>query len=202
VDRPCGELSTRCLQNAPDVMRYLSQRFNISFLSFHPEQSRSEQLMNMLQQMASTDVLLGMHGAGLAHAAYLQPGTLMVEIKDDNMREKKLFLHMANKQDVGYYMYDAIPAARPGPSTILSDEEMETFTEDLWHAWEQELEYLLLGISSDPILKGECLFPRFLDTTNQSKLSSFDSSRCYLEQSEAHSNEWWQCTHYGECNNR
>jgi hypothetical protein len=32
--------------------------------------------MSMLRRMANTDILAGMHGAGLAHAVYLQPGTL------------------------------------------------------------------------------------------------------------------------------
>ena len=198
VDRPCNEWSTRCLRNTPDLIRYLSQRFDVSLLSFPPEQRRSEQLMHMLEQMASTDILLGMHGAGLAHAVYLQPGTLLVEIKDRVFREKKLFLNMASLQDVGYYMYDAFQSAAQSPNTILTDEELELLTEDLWRAREQEQEYLLSHNDSDPTLKGECLFPRFLEG-NHSMLSSFDSSRCYLEQVESRSNQWWQCTHYGEC---
>jgi hypothetical protein len=200
VDRPCQETSSRCLRNAPDLIRYLSQRFDVSLLSFPREQGRSEQLMNMLQRMARTDILVGMHGAGLGHTVYLQPGTLLVEIKDYSNREKKLFLNMASLQDIGYYLYDAIPASRQSPNTVLSDEEMEKFTEDLWRVWEQEQEYLLVRNSSDPILKGECLFPEYLETS-QSKLSSFDLSRCYLEKAGAHSNLWWQCTHYRECSN-
>ena len=100
IDRPCVS-GARCLQNVSGLIRHLSRRFNVTTLSFDRGKDRANQLMNMLWQMASTDILAGMHGAGLAHAAYLQPGSVLVEIKDIHMRENKLFLNMANKQTLG-----------------------------------------------------------------------------------------------------
>ena len=103
---------------------------------------------------------------------------------------------MASIQDIGYYLYDALPAAKSTRNTILSDEEMERFTEDLRHVWEQEQEYVQVQNSSDHVLQGECLFPEYLKEEHAS-LSPFSLSRCYLEQAAAHDNEWWQCAHYG-----
>jgi hypothetical protein len=199
VKRNCGGSPARCLKKNEDVVRFLSNRFDAKMLMFPKANNRTDQLMNMLQQMANTDILVGMHGAGLTHAMYLQPGTLLVEIKDGTKREKKLFLNMASMQDIGYYLYDALPASNRW-ETKLSNEEMENFTEDLWRAWEQEQEYeRVRRNTSDPMSNGECLFPQFLDA-NRSRLSSFRFSRCYLEQAEAHSKEWWQCAEYGGCN--
>jgi Glycosyltransferase 61 len=201
IDRPCAEWSTRCLYNTADVMRYLSNRFDVTLLSFNSEENRFEKLIKMLQQMTDTDILVGMHGAGLAHAVFLQSGTLLVEIKDGTVREKKLFLNMANKQDIGYYLYDALPASINQPHTILSNEEMEHLTEDLWSAWKQEQEYSQIQNNSNLMLMVECLFPEFL-SKSQSMLSTFNVSRCYLEQSVEHSNKWCQCTHYKDCSFR
>jgi hypothetical protein len=113
---------------------------------------------------------------------------------------------MASQQDVGYYMYDALPASPSNtPNTVLNDEEMDHFTEDLWHAWEQEQEFLRVRNDSDLVLQGECLFPENLvdlrsNLDNQhSCLSTFSVSRCYLEEALVYNNEWWQCTHYGDC---
>ena len=195
VDRPCTQEDNRCLQNTAVLLRNLSQKFDVSVLSFNNEHSRFEQFTNMLERMANTDILAGMHGAGLAHAMYLQPGTILVEIKDATLRQKKIFLNMASIQDIGYYLYDSLPASTSQPNTILSEEEMDRFADDLWIAWELEQEYLQVRNSSDSMLQGECLFPEYLRKEHAS-LSSFSLSRCYLEQAAEYDNEWWQCARY------
>ena len=153
----------------------------------------------MLKIMAETDILLGMHGAGLAHAAYLQPGAMLVEIKDKHMREKKIFVNMASKQDVGYYLFDAANASQDGIGTVLSDWQMESLVDDLWKAWGEEVKLAKCRWTGKERVclppNTQCLFPRYLDDV---KLSSFEVSRCYLEYREK-DREWIQCHHYGEC---
>mmetsp|Transcript_18648 Transcript_18648/g.20971 ORF Transcript_18648/g.20971 Transcript_18648/m.20971 type:complete len:138 (-) Transcript_18648:30-443(-) len=135
----------------------------------------------------------------------------MVEIKDDTMREKKLFLNMANLQDVGYYLFDAVKASSKALGTMLSDSEMVQFTDNLWAAWQQEKGFhsQSSSISNGTVTSskmnsswhvsmkdGQCLFPQYLDG-DHARLSSFEQSRCYLETNRG---EWVQCCHYGrEC---
>ena len=217
VDRPCKQSAKRCLRNSADLIKHLSRRFDVHTLSFdnNNNTSRETHVKNMLHQMARTNIFVGFHGAGLAHTAYLQPGSIMVEIKDDTMREKKLFLNMANLQDVGYYLFDAVKASSKVDGTMLSDSEMVQFTDDLWAAWQQEKEFHSQSSSTSTgtvttsnitssqrglsMKAGQCLFPQYLDG-DHARLSSFEQSRCYLETRKGINDEWVQCCHYGrEC---
>ena len=182
--------------NSGDLVNHLSRRFDVHKLSFDDHSvSREGHVNNMLSQMAQTNILVGFHGAGLAHTAYLQPESIVVEIKDDSNRNKKLFQNMANLQNIGYYLFDAVKAYSKAGGTKLSELEMIQFTDDLWYVWQQEKEVYLERTSASRT--GECEFPEYI-IGNHSKLSTFEQSQCYLEIINGTHDKWAQCTTFGD----
>jgi protein O-GlcNAc transferase len=49
-----------------------------------------------------TDVLVGVHGAGLAHTLFLRPGSAIVEIQPEGFKHQG-FRNLAQLMDVGYF---------------------------------------------------------------------------------------------------
>jgi len=142
-----------------------------------------------------------MHGAGLGHIVYLQPDAIVVEIKGTSMREKKLFLNMASKHDIGYYMFDALKAADT-TGIHLQESQMVQFRVDLTTAWIREEERQ----SNDKQMakpytetENQCLFPRYQSSV---QLSTYNDSRCYLELLPGTNDIWRQCPHYKECGSK
>jgi len=203
IDRPClGNTDSRCIRNEAQIISSLSSRFDVEVLSFNRENARSHQLHKMLSIMSETDVLIGMHGAGLGHIAYLPPTAIVVEIKGNNNRHRlKIFLNMASKQDIGYYLFDAQKVAtdRANPGVLLTDAHMHRFADDLWAVWNLEVKRRVEIEKNNTYhdLLNKCLFPQYLSDTI---LSSFNVSRCYLEQTML-TRKWYQCTHYNDCPN-
>eukprot|EP00960_Hanusia_phi_P021215 626672-Hanusia_phi.AAC.2 len=184
VPRDCRFTRPRCIVNEDAVLKGLRQKFDVIVLSFAGPGSTLEQTV---RQIALTQVLAGMHGAGLAHAVFLRSGSLLVEIKDVSVREKKLFLNMASMQDIAYYMFDAFNEFRTGVGLIFQHRTIEQFRDDLWKAYLRERQMLLGTVDNR---SSQCLFPIKLNRTG---LSSFEESRCYLENIQG---EWIQCVHY------
>jgi hypothetical protein len=222
VDRPCitgggggGRPDNRCFHKAADVIAQLRTKFDVQILSFNrTATTREQQFHTMLQQMSQTNILVGMHGAGLGHIVYLPSfsnsttmPTMVVEIKSLFGRDNILFLNMASLQDdTGYYMWDvgAVSTAQ-GVSTI-PEENITNFVHDLYTAWEHEVQYkqnkkMLVSNTTTPTTNtfttGECTFPfytweYFIGKKKQIQFSRFEDSRCYLQYF-AKTKEWRQC---------
>ena len=61
---------SRCVLNEADVLEYLLSRYNVTVRVT----AFSEPLLEVLNLMNSTDVLIGMHGAGWTNGLFLKPG--------------------------------------------------------------------------------------------------------------------------------
>lgn len=205
VDRPCNKFQgdSRCLHDPEALLEAFQASFDVKVLTFDRNQRRKEQLLSMLETLASTDVLVGMHGAGLGHIAYLPDLAMVVEIQGAVMREKKLFLNMASKQDVPYYMFDAGDAAGSAGIRLTTDQR-SLFAKDLAEAWSLETKRRQIQPEEPPndhpssasAPENRCLFPRY---QNGVHLSSHNTSRCYLELAPGTKEDWRQCVHYNEC---
>jgi len=74
---PLGKLS-RKISNEAELLRYVS--VNMPEASVNAVQIDKLSMQQQLQHIADTDVLVGMHGAGLSHAMFLPRWAAMVEL--------------------------------------------------------------------------------------------------------------------------
>ena len=62
--------------NEADILEYILSRYNVTVRVTAFE----EPLLETMQLMNSTDVLLGMHGAGWTNALFLKPGAAAIQL--------------------------------------------------------------------------------------------------------------------------
>ena len=205
IDRPCTYNKDRCLVDPDTFVDTLRQAFDVQTLRFDAQQPRDEQIRHTLALLANTDILFGMHGAGLAHMCYLPAHAMAVEMKSGMNRNSKLFLNMASLHEIPYYTFDTKAVSTRTHGTQLTKEHTNRLAADLLAAWKREVEYRTQkgygndrssSNSSAPTRIGECLFPQYLHGV---KLSSFDQSRCYLERHRSFNMTWMQCGDYHSC---
>ena len=184
--------SKRCIVNEAELLDALRKKFEVDLLYIGSRKiGRHKSLVSALRQMATADVLGGLHGGGLGHTIFLQPGSFIFEMKDRSHWNTNLFLNMAslNHQGAGvsYYAYDtrskALPLTAKRGSVeryYINQTDIWTIVEGLWDAWNAELKYRQ---QSEIIAQNEtttlCEFPR---ATLSVKVSSYKSSRCFLVQ--------------------
>jgi glycoprotein 2-beta-D-xylosyltransferase len=77
---PSGRI-TRQLSNEKEILSYLKMKFskhsNINFSSNHFEHLSVQEQLNIIVQ---TDILIGMHGAGLTHVLFLKSNRTLIEL--------------------------------------------------------------------------------------------------------------------------
>jgi hypothetical protein len=153
-------------------------------------QSRLQKQVKVLELMATADMFGGTHGAGLGHAKFLQPGSALFEIKVRGQYIKKLFMNMANLNEVGYYAFDARSYdIRDREQYKLNSSAIAKIVDGLWQAWQAEAAH---RDQQEDKVSGECEFPNNL----RGSVSSFSDSRCYLQK---HNGQWHQCMHTDIC---
>mmetsp|Transcript_20377 Transcript_20377/g.61895 ORF Transcript_20377/g.61895 Transcript_20377/m.61895 type:complete len:477 (-) Transcript_20377:1118-2548(-) len=152
------------------------------------ERSR-ESAKKLLARLRETNILIGMHGAGLAHSVYLPSGSIFVEVAGLYGYGKNLFLNMANLMEISFYRWDVRPFTSKIGHTISLDnfEEIATALDDAWHKE-------LAGLGERPA-DGACLFEY---EGYGGKLSTYEQARCFLEQCSG-TGLWRQCVHRTEC---
>jgi hypothetical protein len=84
---------------------YLAQAFSEAHVAVEVVQLESLGPREQLAKVAATDILIGVHGAGLTHCIYQRPGALVVQLrpKDLSWWDGNLFHRMALLADVNYY---------------------------------------------------------------------------------------------------
>lgn len=138
--------------------------------------------------ISDADILGGLHGAGLGHAVFLQPGSALFEMKDKNHWASTVYLNMANLNDVGYYAYDTRPMEDHDKRGrfLLTPLAIDTLVESLWQAWQDSQNENTQVSKSSPT---HCEFPfQHLHAS----VSSFNTSKCYLVLS--NDGRWMQTT--------
>ena len=66
------------------------------------------------------DVLIGVHGAGLTHMAYMPPGSLVVELLSGSLRDVPVYRHLASKFGHRHVTIDVAGAASAEPTHITA----------------------------------------------------------------------------------
>ena len=197
----------RCIVNENELLEALRGKFEVELLPiFDRKESRQENLIRALELMSTADLLGGMHGAGLGHTLFLQPGTALFEMKDRIHWRTNLFMNMANlnHDGVGYYAYDTRPTEMPGRQQrfYLNETAISTIAEGLSQAWQDEVKDQTKRLSltalddakqNSLLDPGTCEFPT---DSLADKVSSFESSRCYLVRCRA--GRWKQASNYDE----
>ena len=177
---------TRCITNERDMVEELSKYFHVNLLDFRAGLTVEESMAYIMD----TDVLVGLHGAGLGYTCLLPDRAMVVEIKSDFGKEKKMCLNMASMLNLPYYSVSMNGIGKVGPDRHeVPSDIVRSMAKEIHDASKYEREQ-----PKNKNYTGECLFPERLEPHGH--LSSMESSRCYLEQSRG---TWWQCVHFGYC---
>jgi len=69
----------------------------------------------LLEALATVDILIGSHGAGLTNMVYMRPGGVVVEVFEDYGRDKEFYERMAFQMNHTYLWFLADDVAGMGP---------------------------------------------------------------------------------------
>lgn len=183
-----GSPNPRQIMNEPEVIEELSKYFRTHVIDFSPR--RNTTVLQSMEYTAETNVLIGLHGAGLAYAALLPNSSMLVELRGNYGKHKKMFMNIANKLDLPYY------AAQLEETNTNTVQSIPSFARQVYDAWSYHYYDQEEAKHHEDGFTGECLFPREL--TPHGGLSNTSVSRCYLEQ-HPETNVWSQCVAFGEC---
>jgi hypothetical protein len=168
----------------------LSKHFLVHLLDFEHGLT-AEQAMAYIMD---SDVLVGLHGAGLGYISYLPDRAMVVELKSSIHSEKKLFLNMASSVDIPYYAVTlgCFDRSNRDVYTLPSD-IIRSLALEIADAYHEEKINFSQGLN---LSTGQCLFPQRIDPCGH--LSATNVSRCYLEQ-KTPDVPWRQCVVYDAC---
>jgi len=99
---------------------------------------RDLQLRSQLELLQDTDVLVGLHGAGLAHIFYLDAKSVAVELKDHFWFEQRgilIYRAMARLQGVGYMSVDVRRTQQTSTGYMLNRSHTEVLARDMAALW-------------------------------------------------------------------
>ena len=179
---------TRCIVNERDLLEALNEKFDVELLPIADRtKSRQANLVQALELMARADILGGLHGAGLGHSIFLQQGTAVFELRDDEHFNKNLFMNMANHVDAAYYAFDTRPFdVHPGNKRerfVLGPTPIAAIVDGLWQGWKREEDRYVSLVQNETSLANfeerepNCHFPL---QNLSGMVSPFHASRCYL----------------------
>jgi hypothetical protein len=188
ISRGTGESCVnRCIKNEREVQRELSRLFQVHMLHFEGHSPEGPIMTSIIE----SDILIGLHGAGLAYTSLLKKGAIVVELKSAYGKEKMLFLNMAASLNISYF---AVNLENIGLDVggmdvhLLPKEFLRNLAKDLYAAYKLERDFHRKGNSQ--LISGECNFPTAVVPFGT--LSSYNQSRCYLREY-YNFGEWWQC---------
>jgi Glycosyltransferase 61 len=182
----------RCIVNERDAIAELSKKFHVNFLDF----STGLTTMQAMQYIQKTDVLVGLHGAGLAYTAFLPDGALLVELQGEY--SNRMFINMASSINIPYYAMALQSCIGPGTNDVfmLPSTSLYTMAEEIYNAYQYERHKL--ADEGPTMTSGQCEFPHPVEPCGH--LSSTEKSRCYLQQLESGENaSWFQCAWHTVC---
>ena len=190
ISRSSSHCKHRCISNEKDFVVELSQFFIVHVLDFEAGVTAEEAIAFIM----NSDVLIGLHGAGLGYISYLPDRAMVVELKSKAHNVKKLFLNMASSINIPYYAVTLHCFDQAGTDVYtLPSDIVRSLSKEIADAHYQENISFSQGLN---VSSGQCLFPREIHPCG--RLSSTDDSRCYLEQQSPKA-PWRQCVHYHEC---
>lgn len=187
------ECTYRCITNGHELVEELSKYFRIRLLEFNANFTTAHAVV----LMRDTDVLAGLHGAGLGYAAYLPDRAMLIELKSALNSEKKMFINMASAMDIPYYGVNLGCLGEfdhpPNYVYTLSTDLVQSLASEIAAAYHQEKINFAHRLVQSP---GQCLFPQHINPCGH--LSPTNVSRCYLEQ-RTPDGPWMQCVHFELC---
>lgn len=184
----------RCISNKEDAIASLSKYFHVNLLDF----SKGLTTLQALAYIQQTDVLIGMHGAGLAYTAFLPDQAILVEIRGNY--SNRMFINMASSLNIPYYALSLYGCIDPGTNDVytLPSDAISTLTEEIYGAYLHEKQKLAEGDLR--ISDGKCEFPQPVEPCGH--LSATNKSRCYLHKRwdwRTLHRSWFQCTWHKNC---
>ena len=189
--------SSRCITNEQDAVVELSKYFNVHLLDFAAGLT-TEVAMSFIME---TDVLVGLHGAGLGYTSLLPDRAMVVEFKGRYGEKKAYFLNMASSLNLPYYAVTLRGCPRtigPAPSDVftLPSDTVRVLAKQIFNAHLYEKKRFFRQRRGH-VSTGECSLPEKIIPCGY--LSSRKVARCYLRQ-ESEGSPWRQCIAFNDCN--
>jgi hypothetical protein len=180
-----GSCVGRCITNEQDAVAQLSKYFRVNVLNFSAGLTTEQAMAHIME----TDVLIGLHGAGLAYSAFLPDRAMVVELRGSY--GNRFFINMASSVNVPYYSMSLSGCVGPGENDVytLPMSTVLDMTEEIHGAFREE--EILFARGGQPEPSGQCDIPQQIEPCGH--LSSTNVSRCYLHPWQE---EWWQCPFY------
>ena len=177
----------RRITNEQEIVAQRSKYFHVNMLDFNAGLTTEQALAYVM----NTDVLIGLHGAGLAYTAFLPDRAMLVELRSNY--GNRMFINMASSMDIPYYAMSLEGCIGPGENDVftLPWSTVGDMTEDIYSAYLHER---LLFSQGQTLSSGECEFPQPIEPCGH--LSPTNESRCYLQRVGGH---WFQCAWHDWC---
>lgn len=100
----------RCVNNEEEIVSLLKTIFETVYvLDF----SVSVGIEHILRVLRATDILFGIHGAGLGNSFYLRPDSFLVELKTDHGHQSLVFSNYASQHEFAYFASNVLSFASP-----------------------------------------------------------------------------------------
>lgn len=141
-----GNSMGRCVRNLAEALQVLrgaslygTVRALDDFKKYDEQRLRDLQLRHLLELLQQTDVLVGLHGAGLTHIVYLSARSAVVEMKDRFWYEQRkihIYQAIARLQGVGYISADVRKVPSTAEGLVLSANQsirLGHAASNLWH---------------------------------------------------------------------
>ncbi|ETO23902.1 hypothetical protein RFI_13256, partial [Reticulomyxa filosa] len=162
------------------------------------EHQRFNTLRTTMKQFYASDVVIGLHGAGLTNILYTKPGTILIELKVPYGYAWGSFANIASQMGLAYYSADVRRLCNPLcilPKKYIKQLLMEVlsrFKDELLHGAELTKQLDLNEEDSYCLLQ----MPSRYDPTHtdpvQSLLRPFLQSRCYFSDMNSNRTQWAQ----------